>query len=548
MRVLFIVPPYRTCDAFYARLFPMPMASVLLGSVLQQSGHKVEVQDFLVPMQSHTTPTPPGFAGKGAPPYRHWGWPMEDCLVWIRKNLKRFDVVCLHGQQCNLWETVEILAREVRRLGKPLVMGGAYCTTAPDEAKRRFKPDVMVIGEGEWVIEKAVRYAAKGRHDIIVRSKHNELSGLPLPDWSLVDLDDYPRCDGRKRGALFVTRGCPWECQFCSVPTVVGPGYRRQSRERIAAELENLWNYGVRYFSFLDDNLFANLRGVNDTLGAIDDVKLKHPGFLKASRFYCEEGIEVRMGAKPGIVQRIIEHNFVDVAFAVESLNREAMYSQKKPYKPEHLAQLTAECRRLGASVRAFYILGFPEDTLFSVARDMVAFAALGLGVRSNNLKFYPNTPMTLKQQKADKLPGFDWRLSSWYTPKVGALKWMEIRHLKSVLSAIGFAAGELGLDPFHSDFKDIQYAMAEHGFQLQLLDGTVEIVGNMFRYNRIAILAELLCCRHVDSAGAVSKRVGKQLVRATGTTEPKDICQAALLAAMRNERFVDSRPVSLFS
>jgi radical SAM superfamily enzyme YgiQ (UPF0313 family) len=473
---------------------------------------------------------------------------MEDCVAWLHKNLKRFDVVCLHGQQCNLWETVEILAHEIRRLGKPLVMGGAYCTTATDEARRRFDPDMLVVGEGELVIEEAFKHAARGEHGGVVRGKQAELAELPMPDWSLVDLGLYPRCGGRKRGVLVVSRGCPWECQFCSVSTVVGLGHRRQSRERIAAEIENLRSRGVKYFGFLDDNLFVNPRAVDDVLGAIDDVELEHPGFLKSSRFYCEEGVEVRIGARPGILQRIVEHNFVDVAFGVESLNRVAMCSQKKPYKPEQLAQVAAECRRLGAATRAFYIIGFPEDTLASVARDMVAFAAMGLGVRSNNLKFYPGTPMTLEQQKAGKLLDFDWRFSSWYTPKVGSLDWKQIKRLKSILGAIGFAAGELGIDPFRSDLTDIRRALADHGYRLRLLlDGTVEIAGNLFRYGRITALAEIICCRHANSVGAVAKCVGKQLVRAVSTTEPKDDCQAALLAAMRGEQFGSPKRIGFF-
>ena len=53
MRILFIVPPYRTTDALVAEPFPMPMAAVMLGTILQEAGHSVEIRDFLVPKQTH---------------------------------------------------------------------------------------------------------------------------------------------------------------------------------------------------------------------------------------------------------------------------------------------------------------------------------------------------------------------------------------------------------------------------------------------------------------------------------------------------------------
>jgi hypothetical protein len=59
--------------------------------------------------------------------------------------------------------------------------------------------------------------------------------------------------------------------------------------------------------------------------------------------------------------------------------------------------------------------------------------------------------------------------------------------------------------------------------------------------------LAEIICCRHANSVGAVAKCVGKQLVRAVSTTEPKDDCQAALLAAMRGEQFGSPKRIGFF-
>ena len=113
MKILFIIPPYRTTDNLSNRLFPMPLASVTLGTILQNKGHEVVIKDFLIPKQKHKTEQPEIFKGKYSPGYYHYGIPMEECIKWIDKNINKFDVVGLCMCQCNLFETSEIIAKHM---------------------------------------------------------------------------------------------------------------------------------------------------------------------------------------------------------------------------------------------------------------------------------------------------------------------------------------------------------------------------------------------------------------------------------------------------
>lgn len=418
MRILFIVPPYRTTDGLTAGLYPLPYAATLLAAVLRDAGHEVAIEDFLLPVQCHPTPAPACFAGLHAPRYMHFGRPLDNCKTWLDLHAPDFDAVGLCLGQCNLFETGAALAQHVRSLGIPLVVGGAFATTAPEEALRLTGADVLVTGEAEGVVVRAFADAVAGRRGIIPGVPVTDLATLPLPAWDLTPPDRYPRFEGRVRGVLSVTRGCPLRCRFCSVHTVHGRAHRRQKPDRIRAELLHLWGFGVRYFAFVDDNLLISPAAVDDLLGVIEDPRATVPGFDRA-RFYVEEGIEVRIAAIPGLIARLVAAGFEHVALGVETMSGDRRREAGKPYDAGHLEAAVRECKAAGIVPRAFYVIGFPGDTVESVARDLVAFGQFGIAARPNNLKLYPGTDTTrdfIANGWIDPR-SYDWRLPTFYTP-----------------------------------------------------------------------------------------------------------------------------------
>jgi radical SAM superfamily enzyme YgiQ (UPF0313 family) len=513
MRILLVVPPWRTTDALVADLYPMPYAAVLLGTVLREKGgHDVVIKDFLVPPQKHREAVrPPVFAGKHAPPYVHYGWPMQDCFKWLEENLKGFDVVGLMGGQCNLFETVFDLGRFIS-VQAPLVVGGAYATTAPRQVAEGTGAQVVVVGEGERAAGAAFA-AAMQRFDksmqepaIIKGLPVEDLNSLPVPDWNLVDLDEYPNAQGRVRGVLSVARGCPYHCSYCSVHTVHGRNHRRKDMSHIVEELANLGQHGVGYYCFLDDNLFIDNRSVQVVLKAINYAKA-HELIPPTSRFYVEEGIEIRIASKPGVMAALQGAGFVNIALGMESLNEGARRAVQKPYQPSHLKEALEECRVSEVVPRMFYIVGLPGDTLESLARDLVRFGRMGVAVRPNNLKLYPGTKITRQFISRGIIDDtYDWRLSGFWTPDTRDLAWDHIRRFKTRLRAVGMAA-EMGVRLFGDRFEVMADIFEKAGFKLDIglgdHIGEVTIAGNMFRPTPYKYMAEMLCLR-LGVAGAV--------------------------------------------
>lgn len=508
MKILFVIPPYRTTDVLVAQLYPMPLAAVSLGTVLQNAGHQVTIKDFLAvgpSVRKAKADGPASFQGRSAPPYLHFGTPLAECEGWLAAHAAEFDAVGLCCCQCNVFETAAVLAACIRAVGKPLVVGGPFVTTAPDQAAELFKPDAMVMGEGEAVVEEAFRRVVAGERGIRLQGSPVDLGDLPLPDWRLAPPENYPRFAGKVRGVLTISRGCPWACNFCSVWTVMGRKHRRQEPERIKAELMNLWSRGVRYFCFLDDNLFISERAVDELLGVVDELRREVPGFDRA-RFYVEEGIEVRVAAKPGIIKRIVEAGFENVGLGVETVNAAQRDAAKKPYTTKELRDAVWQCHAAGIAPRAFYIVGFPGDTVSSVCSDIMEFSSMGMAVRPNNLKLYPGTEMTAEFRRRGWIgDDYDWRLSSFYTPDKPGLTFLQVKRLKTILGAIGKAAELFGVDPFRDSFETIAKRLEDHRYTLQRDGEKVRIRGNMFRPTPFRKLAEFILIG-AGAAGATSE------------------------------------------
>lgn len=534
MRVLYVIPPYRTTDVLTTQLFPMPYGGVILAAILREAGADVTIKDFVIPFDKHTTPPPPSFAGKSPPPYYHFGTPMDDALAWIDEHVREYDVVGMYGGECAVFEGPSIIGQRIREHGVPLVIGGPFPSTAPDEATERFGANVVVRNEGENVVVDAMRRAADGWNGVIPGTLAN-LNDIPLPAWDLAPPTDYPRFSGRVRGVLAVSRGCPWDCTFCSVWTVMTKKHRRLPRERITRELRHLWDHGVRYFSFLDDNLFVSRAAVDNVLGGIDDLVADVPA-ARSARYYVEEGMEVRIAAEPGVLQRIVDHRFDNVALGLETVNDEVREAIIKPYTRETLERAIDECRRVGVTTKAFYIIGFPGDTMESVCADLVAFGRLGMDARPNNLKLYPGTDVTREYLEAGLIDDdYDWRLSSFWTPtNTAGLTYRTIRRLKTVLGGIGFAASKFGVRVFADTIDDAITAInARRGFMLTRTDNDgLEIRGSFFRSTPYRTM--LTCLLIAAGADGVRTSVDDGVVVAWPTDEPVDAIQAALIAAAR--------------
>ncbi|MCX8117390.1 MAG: B12-binding domain-containing radical SAM protein [Desulfobacterota bacterium] len=160
------------------------------------------------------------------------------------------------------------IADEFRRRGRKVVIGGIHASWLPEEAKAHC--DSVAIGEADETWPEILADAEADDLKPFYRQKgRTDLSRLSLPRRDLLP----------KKGYLFhnliqTTRGCPFDCEFCSVTALHGRTYRTRPVSEVEKEIQSL-ERSKAYIFFVDDNLFGHLGHARELLTLLSHYRLR---------------------------------------------------------------------------------------------------------------------------------------------------------------------------------------------------------------------------------------------------------------------------------
>jgi len=165
------------------------------------------------------------------------------------------------------------IADTYRQRGVKVVMGGIHPTVLPEEALQH--ADAVVIGEAEEVWPKLLSDAASGVMQKLYRgNKIAYLNGRPSPRRGL-----YPKPTHRGYTPIAfgieTARGCPYDCEFCSIGSVMGRQYRSRPIPEVIAEIESI---NSRHLFFVDDALALNRPEAKRLFTEMIPLRLKWAG------------------------------------------------------------------------------------------------------------------------------------------------------------------------------------------------------------------------------------------------------------------------------
>jgi radical SAM superfamily enzyme YgiQ (UPF0313 family) len=190
------------------------------------------------------------------------------------------DLVALTGLTHQASRAYEI-AKAFRERGTPVIMGGIHATMLPEEAGKYV--DAVVVGEAEGKWENLVEDLKKGTlRKTYSSSERPDLEHTRIPRRDLLRDKDYIPFD-----LMQATRGCPLNCEFCSVPQAFGSNCRQRPPEEVINEVRGL----AKTFFFVDDNMIVNHRYFESIFEGLKETNkkwfclgsnhlLKLPGFL----------------------------------------------------------------------------------------------------------------------------------------------------------------------------------------------------------------------------------------------------------------------------
>ncbi|MBD3167705.1 radical SAM protein [bacterium] len=285
------------------------------------------------------------------------------------------------------------MADRVREFGIPVVMGGPHVSFLPYEALEH--SDYVMRGEGEiaWPMFLEAVEGHRAFHEVPSLTYQTsegiletpdaapilDLDTLPYPDFSLVRGDPMSVL-GKRIIPMQASRGCPFDCSFCSVTGMFGRRYRHRSTEHILGELRQ-YNDKKNFLFFYDDNFAASPKKAKELMRA-----------MAAEKFRFEWSTQVRadLARDPEMIQLMKEAGCHTVFIGFESVNPETLQEVKKRHTVEDMRESANEFRRHGIHVHGMFVLGLDGDNMASV-RSTVQFA---LKTHMSTAQFMILTPL----------------------------------------------------------------------------------------------------------------------------------------------------------
>jgi radical SAM superfamily enzyme YgiQ (UPF0313 family) len=325
----------------------------------------------------------------------------EDLEVNITdENVEEIDFdkdVDLVGVTCSTWLAPRAyeIADEFRKRGIAVVLGGIHPSMLPYEAIEH--ADAVVIGEAENVWRNLVEDFRENKLQPFYKSSQlPELKNLPIPRWDLLKNRKY------FYHTIQTTRGCPYDCEFCTVKAMSGGKYRYKPVKDTIKEIETLLDIEKKLFFFVDDNFIGDRKHAKELLRELITFKIVY--FAQVSLNLAKDGELLSLLAESGCRKVII---------GFESLlngNLREM-GKDKSYKVEEYAGDIMKIQSSGIEIQGFFMFGydFDDESIFEKTVNFINSTDLAIPILSI-LTPLPGTRLFRRFDREGRLLYNDWK------------------------------------------------------------------------------------------------------------------------------------------
>ena len=293
-----------------------------------------------------------------------WHKKLVDLNIEIlkKKDILWADYVFISAMNVQAESTKEVIER-CQSLDKEIVGGGPLFTEEPENFKM---VNHLILNEAELTLPDFLNDLELGDPKHIYQSEEfANLTKTPLPDYTLVKTSKYNTMN------LQLTRGCPFNCEFCDITALFGHKVRIKTTEQILTELEAIYNTGWRKnVFFVDDNFIGNKKILkNDLLPAIIHwMESKNHPF----RFSTEASIN--LSDDDQLMDLMTKAGFSTVFIGIETTEHASLEECGKVQNTNRdLIQSVHKIQKYGLEVNGGFILGFDNDSL-SVFQKQIEF------------------------------------------------------------------------------------------------------------------------------------------------------------------------------
>jgi len=262
--------------------------------------------------------------------------------------------------------------KHVRKLfpKMPIFCGGAHPSADPEDVLSNSAVDTCVIGEGEVTTHELIRHFKENKSDLhniqgiafkengnIIttpkRSLITDLNTIPMPAWDLINFGNYTGSNLKKKSPdtfIVSSRGCPFNCTFCSNPVWKAnkPWMRSRGAKNIAEEVQYLYDRGIREIYIRADEFNTNPKWCIDVCEEIQGLNLRNMYFqcnLRADNFPEE------------LAKVMHETNFWMVHLGIESGNQRCLNGINKRISIKSIVDTCQKLKKYNIRTFGFFMM-----------------------------------------------------------------------------------------------------------------------------------------------------------------------------------------------
>ena len=266
-------------------------------------------------------------------------------------------------------ESVKKIISLVKKIGKPIVAGGPLFTTGWE---RFDNIDHIVLGETEDIFPEFISDLRKGKlKKVYTFEGFPDIKKAVAPQWDLVNISNYNSM------SIQLSRGCPFNCEFCDVVQLNGRIPRIKTKEQIVGELDTLYEKGWRAgIFFVDDNFIGNKAQLKkEYLPAIIEWQEKNN-----FPFTFNTQVSINLSDDKKLMKLMVDAGFTTVFIGIETPDTDSLEECGKfQNKNRDLVESVKIIQNMGLEVQGGFIVGFDSDNLSIFQRQIEFIQKTGI-------------------------------------------------------------------------------------------------------------------------------------------------------------------------
>jgi len=266
------------------------------------------------------------------------------------EDIKWADYIFVSAMITQKKSAKEIIAR-CNRLGKKVIVGGPMFTTECEESEG---VDHFIIGEVEDIFPVFLKDLQNGcAKKVYTSDVHPDVAKTPIPSWKLINPKDYVSL------AFQISRGCPFDCEFCDITVLNGRIPRIKCAEQILRELDAIRETGFRGMVLVvDDNFIGNKAKVKAILLSMIEWQKKN-GYS----FNFSTEASINLADDEELMKMMSEAGFTQVFLGLETPSAAGLAEcGKKQNENRDVVACIKKIQNYGMHTAGGFIVGFDSD------------------------------------------------------------------------------------------------------------------------------------------------------------------------------------------